>query len=228
MCSAEEEEGADPPFEPLPEGELASLPNAKLVDYIAAAREAGDLAQARKASGILAFAFEPTIRGWVRKEMGSRGPEDVEDVVMEVLASVVHSSFDGKVVGEFGSFLKTISKRRAVDYFRRSERHGKEDPLLSEHLGEEDVWGDEEGTEDPDSIEMQDAIERVLEGRNGMHRKVIRLYGPNYLGLLDFTAGETAAEICGDETEDTVTEANVHQIWKRFKTDLGEELGLDA
>lgn len=229
MVGAEHDDEPLEPFEPLPEGRLAALPNAKLVDYIGAAREAGDMAQARKASGILAFAFEPTIRAWVRRDMGSRGDEDVEDVVMDVLASVVHSSFDGKVVGEFGSFLKTITRRRVVDHFRRSERHGRDAPLPNEHLGQEELWGDELGNpDDTDSVARRDAVERVLATRNAMHTKVIRLYGPGYLGFCDLTAEEAADEICNDESGDSVTEGNVHQIWKRFKTDLARELDLDG
>jgi len=217
--------GDQPDFTPRSEAELAALPEQALVDHIVAAREAGQLEQARLATGILAFTFEPVIRARVRRNMSSKGPEAVEDVVMEVLASVIHSSFDGKVIGEFGAFLKTITARRVADHFRLAERHGKGEKLPDEHEGEEGS-GVPIGYEDEDLLAVTDAVERVLERRNAMHQRVIRLYGPEYLGFGDLSAAEAAAEINSDDTDDSVTEPNVHQIFKRFKNDLGEELGL--
>lgn len=228
MEAERNEEWPKPAFEPLPEGRLAALGNEALVAYIGSAAEAGDVSSARVASGILAFGFEPTIRAWVRREMGSQTAEDVDDVVMDVLTSVVHSSFDGKLVGEFGSFLKTITKRRVIDYFRKRERRDQEGALPNEHVGEEGVWGEELGGEDgTGALGGRDAVERVLGRRNEMHRKVIRLYGPNYAGFMDLSAEETVEAIRSDPSDDTVTVSNVHQIWKRFKTDMNEELGLD-
>lgn len=127
-------------FTPLRESELDRLGNEALVDYIAAAREAADHEAERRAVGVLAFAFEDTIRAWVRKDMGS-APQDVDDVVMEVMQSAIRSSFEGKVVGEFGSFLRTISARRVVDHFRRRGRRPEESPLPEEHEGDEEIWG---------------------------------------------------------------------------------------
>lgn len=229
MGSAEEASGErEPDFEPLSEGELAARSNEELIDYIGRAAEARDTASARIASGILAYGMEPTIVAWVRKDMGSRSDEDVEDVVGDVLYSVVHSSFDGKLIGEFGSFLKTITKRRVVDWFRKRERRERDEPLANEHDGEEGIWGEQVGVEDDtDAVAMRDAVDRVLSTRNGMHEKVIRLYGPGYVGFDGLSADETVARINADASDDTVTSANVHQIWKRFKTDLAKELELD-
>jgi len=219
----------EPEFARLSEARLGALPSEALIDYVAAARAAGDLEAARTASGVLAFGFEPTIRIWVRKDMGSHPDEDIDDVVMDVLASVVHSTFDGKMLGEFGAFLKTIARRRVIDWFRKRERREGEGPLPNEHEGEEGAWGRELGNEDETEwIAGRDLVERMLEGRNPMHAKVIRLYGPEYVGFEGLSAEETVARIDGDASEDTVTVANVHQIWKRFKNDVSKELGLDG
>ena len=216
-------------FERRSEGELAGLPNEALVAYIAAARGAGDLAAARTASGILAFVFEPTIRAWVRKGMGGSHPQDVEDVVMDVLASAVRSSFDGEVVGEFGSWLKTIAARRVADYFRTLERRSRDESLPEEHEGDDEIWGRGIGTEDGvGAVATNDAIDRVLSTRSGLHVTVIRLYGAGGPDFEDLPADEVCARINVDEGEGTMKPANVHQIWKRFKTDLREELGLDG
>ena len=116
-----------------------------------------------------------------------------------------------------------------VDWFRKRERREGETPLGNEHEGEERTRGKELGNEDETEwIAGRDLVERLLEDRNPMHAKVIRLYGPEYVGFEDLSAEETAARIAADDSEDTVTVANVHQIWKRFKNDVAKELGLDG
>ncbi len=68
----------------------------------------------------------------------------------------------------------------------------------------------------------------MLSTRNAEHQRVIRLYGPNDIGSMDLSASETAEKVNGDDASASMTEANVHQIWKRFKVDLHAELGLDG
>lgn len=205
-------------FARLSQSELAGLGNETLVDYVAAAREAGERAAEKEAVGILAYGFEPTIRTWVRMRMGS-APQDVDDVVMEVLQSALRSSFEGKVVGEFGAFLKTITSRRVVDYFRERGRQLAMSPLGSEHEGDDGVWGGEPFTEDdPTAMEVLELVDRVLGERNEQHRQVIRLYGPEVAGCQDLPAEEVAARVDG------ISVANVHKIWSRFKRDLEAEL----
>ena len=206
-------------FRRLNEGELARLSDDGLVDYIAAAREAGDREAEKTGAGHLAFGFGDQIEAWVRKDMGSAPREDIEDVVMEVLQSVVKASFEGKIVGAFGAWLKTITARRVVDYYRQRGRRIKGDPLPGENEGDETVWGDEPQTEDfTGSSELREAIERLLQTRSAEQQEVIRLYGPNMAGFLDLPADEVAARIDG------MTSANVHKIWSRFRADLREAL----
>lgn len=205
-------------FKRLSEGELGQLSNEGLVDYVIAAREAGERGAERDGVGHLAFGFEDTIRSWVRMGMGS-APQDVDDVVMEVLVSAVRSSFEGKVIGEFASFLKTIAARRVADYFRDRGRQLAITPLGSEHEGDDDTWGDEPFWEDdPTAIEVREIVESVLETRNEEHRQVIRLYGSEVFGFQDLPAGDVAAQMDG------ISEANVHKIWSRFKQDVRAKL----
>ena len=215
-------------FRPLRESELDHLGDQALVDYIVAAREAGDAAAERRAVGVLAFAFEEIVKAWVRKDMGS-APQDVDDVVMDVMQSAIRSSFEGKVIGEFGSFLKTIAARRVVDYFRRRGRRPREAPLPAEHEGEgegeDGIWGVGPSHDGGAGVtELRDAVERVLASRSQMHRKVIRLYGPNVAGFMDLPAAEVKARIDADGSGDSVGVDNVAQIWSRFKRDLEAEL----
>lgn len=127
-----------PDFRPLPLHRLGRLGDEETLDYVVAARGVGDTHAEREAVSYLAFAFEPTARAWVR---GKTPAEDVDDVVMEVLESAIKQSFEGKVLGEFGSLLKTIAKRRVVDNLRRRRRRFDAVPLASEHEGEEGIWG---------------------------------------------------------------------------------------
>lgn len=210
-------------FQPLLPHQLAQLSDDELVDYIRAAREAGAAAAERDAVGYLAFAFEPTIRGWVRRRTP---PQDVDDVVMEVLASAIKATFDGKVVGEFGSFLKRISQRRVADYFRDGERRLNADPLPDEHEGDDDYWGAGPSEEDETAdVALRDAVDRVLATRNALHRQVISLYGSVVAGFEDLPADEVSARIAADGSGETVSVDNVAKIGSRFMADLREELG---
>lgn len=208
-------------FEALPPHRLDGLDDEGLVDYVAAAHAAGDLEAERAGLGLLAFAFEPRIRGWVGLSVPR---QDHDDVVIEVQASLIKASFEGKVVGQFGAFLKAITKHRAADYWRVHERRGDPVPLGNEHEGDGEA-GRVASTEDETAVtELREVVERMLATRNPLHQKVIRLYGPNVAGFLDLPADEVKAAIDGDDSTDTVGVDNVAQIWSRFKRDLREEL----
>jgi RNA polymerase sigma factor (sigma-70 family) len=213
-------------FERLTASELDRLDDAELVEYVRAAREAGDREAERDAIGVLVFGFWPQIEAWVRIST----PEgDVEDVVGETVASLMRASFEGKVVGQFGAFARTIAKRRVADYLRERERRIDADPLASDLKGDDERWGEEPSSEaDAAEIEVRQVIERVLAGRSDLHREVIRLYGPNVADFLDLSGDETAARINGRFDGAAMTVANVHQIWKRFKNDLERELRADG
>ena len=223
MGGAEPEEiGEEPGFERLSATRLGGLSDAALVDYVRAAREAGEREAEREAIGVLVFGFWPQIVGWVRMDTPAA---DVEDVVAETVASLMRASFDGKVVGQFGAFARTIAKRRVADYWRERERRIDADPLASDLKGDDDRWGGEPSSEaDAAEIELRQVIDRVLAGRSDLHREVIRLYGPNVADFLDLSGDETAARINERFDGAAMTAANVHQIWKRFKSDLEREL----
>ena len=206
-------------FRRLNDSELGRLSDEALVDYIVAAREAGERQAEKHAVGHLAFGFERTIFAWVRMGMGSAPREDIEDVVIEVQHSAIRSSFEGKVIGEFGAFLKRITQRRVADFFRQRGRQLSADPLAAENQGDDRVWGGDPYEEDfTASAELRDVIDRVLARRSEQQREVIRLYGPNMAGFLDLSADEVADRIAGMSTD------NVHKIWSRFRQDLKREL----
>lgn len=203
-------------FQLLSERELDRLGDEALVDYIGLARAAGDDEAAKRAAGILAWAFWDQARHWVRKSVPA---EDVEDVAMEVMGRAVKNSFDGTLVGQFGAWLKTIAIRASADYWRVRERRGDADPLGSEHLGSDDSHGREEGGEDGGYvlIEYMQLFEERLDALdNDLHRRVVLAYGPVELGCEALSAAVVVEQLQANGGE-TTTEANVHQIWRRFK-----------
>ncbi len=208
-------------FKPLRPHQLARLSDDALVDYLHAARVAGEAAAEREAAAYLAYAFEPTIRGWVAR---STPPDDVEDVVMEVIASALRTAFDGRVVGQFGSFLKQISRRRVADHFRERGRRLDTGPLPEEHSGD-DVWGTwPSDADEGDAVALADAVDRVLAGLNPLHRKVVRLYFGGMEGFEDLPADGVCARLAAEG--ERVSPDNVAKIASRFREALREELDV--
>lgn len=209
-------------FEPLPQHRLHALPDKKLVTYAAAAHAAGDVAAEREALGFLAYAWEEVIRARVELKVPE---QDVDDVIVEVQESLLRSTFEGKVIGQFGAFLRTITQRRIADYYRDRERRGETESL---DTGQEDSEGRDVVPIAPDETGVADlraAVDRVLATRSPLHQKVIRLYGPEVAGFLNHPAAEVKAIIDGDDTDDTVSVNNINKIWSRFRLDLERELG---
>lgn len=205
----------------LTSGELEGLGDDQLVAYIARMRECGHNEAAREAAAILAFGLE----GLIKFKVGAKVPRvAIEDVTMEVLESVTRSNFDGKTLVGFRAFLNTIIQRRIADFHRSEERRPNQDPLRSEHSGDEEIWGPEPTVEDAtEMVALLDAVERILAGRNPLHRLIIELYGPDPIGAGLSAAG--VVERVGAERDGEVVSAdNVQQIWRRFKVELEGDL----
>jgi DNA-directed RNA polymerase specialized sigma24 family protein len=208
----------------LPERELAKLSNEQLLDYIVEQRDAGRPQCAKAALAVLAFGYWDLAYYLVGKNVPTA---DVQDVTATVIESALKSAFEGKSVGEFVNWLKTIASRRVADYHRDRERRIDADPLPSEHEGDETLFGPEPADEfDAGEISLRETAYRLLERRQEIHQLVIRLYGPNELGFMALSARETVAKVEELHPGSGMTEANVHQIWKRFKNDLEDESGV--
>lgn len=206
------------------EAELARLSNEELLDYVVAMREAGRPECAKRALAILAYGYEGLVHYMVADRVPAR---DVDDVAQTVLISALRSVFLGKTMGEFVNWLKVIARRRIADYHGGVEREPDMLPLADEHEEDEEIFGARPASEaESGAIQTREAFGRVLEGRGDLHRLVIRLYGPNELGCLDLSAAETAEEVNRAHSGQTMSEANVHKIWSRFREDVADELGL--
>jgi DNA-directed RNA polymerase specialized sigma24 family protein len=207
-------------FEPLDEGALDRLSDEELVAYIAAARAAEQPETAKRAADILVFRVQELVQARVAAKVPR---DDVEDVAIEALESLLRSAYEGKVIESVRAFVTTITKRRIADYYRARERHPDQRPLAAEHGGEEEIWGEDPAVGDgTELVGFMDAVERVLERRSELHRKIIFLYGPEPLGFMNMTGKEVVEQMAADG--EPVTIANVQQVWHRFKSDLEEEL----
>ena len=210
-------------FERLPPHRLSALSDEELVAYTAAARAAGERGGERDGLEQLAFRWEPTISAKVAMKVPE---QDREDVIIEVQISLINASFDGKLIGQFGAFVRTITHRRIADYHREISRR-RESAILAGGGGEDD---DQEGqvipvSEDGAAVaDLLAVVDAVLATREPLHQKVIRLYGPEVAGFLNMSAAEVKAAIEADGSGDTVSINNVAQIWRRFKVDLEREL----
>ena len=186
-------------FRTLDEPDLQRLADDELIGYMRRARAAGD-PSASTALAVLVYGYWPNVERRVRMKVP---PQHVEDLTGDIVADAITSAFDGKSVGEFVSWLNTITRREIADFYRRGP-------------GRMDV-GDAEGLEpeapsETGEVEVRDAIERVMATLREDHRAIVDM-----VVFDDRSAGE-AADAAG------TTEANVHQIVSRFRRALRGEL----
>ena len=192
------------------EHELAKLPEDELIPYLVAARDAGDVEASGTAVAILIWGLMDIVQRRVALKVPR---EAVEEVSESVLLSVLTSEFSGASVGEFRKWTGTIIQRRVADYHRDPKRDVRLVALPTEHLGDEEIWGDEPAVEfEGEAVDAQRAVEQAYGELNESHQLVIDLYV-----FADLPARE-AAERAG------VSEANVHKIAQRFRDHLDQLL----
>jgi RNA polymerase sigma factor (sigma-70 family) len=194
-----------PAFRPLDETGLERLGDDALVDYMRQARRAGH-PSAGDALAILVYGHWSNVERRVRLKV----PEThVEDLTGDIVADAITSAFDGTSVGEFVSWLATITKRAIADFYRRGRGREATVPLIVEGDGlPQGAAPSESG-----AVEVRDAIERVMRTLREDHRKVVDL-----VVFEGRAADEAAREVPG------MTAPNVHQIVSRFRRALRKEL----
>jgi RNA polymerase sigma factor (sigma-70 family) len=200
-------------FRPLTDHELDQLTDDELIAYVREASNAGDTSAAKRALAILVYGYA----GIVQRRVALGIPrEAVEEVADEALVRALGAAFDGSSIGEFRSWLNTITDRTRADWYRRRKRRPAEALLPSEHLGEEDVWGGEPATADEaGAVELGMVVDEVMVALSATHRSVIELH------VLD---GLPAAEVC--KRVDGMTPDNVAQIASRFRKRLREAIDV--
>lgn len=196
------------PFRELREHELTQLPDERLIAYIAGARAGGKTDALTTAVRILAHGYYAIVENRVRLKVPS---EHVTDVTHDAITSAMTAAFDGQSVGEFRSWLHTITQRRVADFHR--SREGKPDTVPLPGAGDEEPYGDELAVEfEGVAIDAQRAIDTAMDEMSDVHAKAIDLNV-----FEDLPAGEVATQL-------GLTEPNVHQIKSRFKKRIRELL----
>jgi RNA polymerase sigma factor (sigma-70 family) len=199
---------ADENFHERSEQELNQLSDEQLIAYAQRARTLGHFDAMTVALRILAFGYFDIVRVRVALKVPAK---DVEDVAMDIIESALNSIFDGSSVGEFRSWLNTITQRRIADYHRRKESRPDTVPLPEP--GDDDNWGQEPSAEfEGTAMDARSVIDTAIGELNQTHVRIVDLYV-----FQDRPAGEVAAEC------DT-SEANVHQVGSRFRKRLRELL----
>lgn len=200
------------PFHARPEAELTRLSDEDLIAYLRAAHAAGATDAARTALQLLVFGY------WthVSFRLGRKLPaHTVEDVTGDVIVRAIQSAFSGHSVGEFRSWLNTITDRAVADLYRTRSRRPEEAPL--ERDEDEGRSIEPAAPDGRGHVEVQAVIEDLLAEMRPDHRRVTEL-----VVFEDRPASAVAGDVEGMSTD------NVYQVVSRFRRRLRELLELDT
>jgi RNA polymerase sigma factor (sigma-70 family) len=198
-------------FQSLADHDLHRLSDEQLIDYLRAARAAGDAVAGRRALAFLIYGYERD----VQRRLALKVPAHVvSDVAHDALVRAIAAAFDGRSQGEFSNWLHTIVDRTAADYHRRAARRPKESRLPIEHRDEDGVGGPEASTEDESAaVELRILVDQVIAEFNPTHQRVIELHVFSAL---------PASQVC--DRIDGMSKDNVAQIASRFRARLRDRL----
>lgn len=200
--------------------ELDRLSDEELIAYLVRARRAGDDHAANTALAVFAHRHFDDLVASALLKLESR--DDAEDVAGQTIADVIRTAFQGEVVAEAMGLLYRILRRRIADFYRAREGKPLAEPLPEDLDDEERKRGDV--AIEPDAtgrVDLLDVIENLFAARSPAHCMVIDDF------VFDgYNGQETAARVNNafGELDPPMTEANVHQIAKRFRTELRGEL----
>lgn len=209
-------------FRELNDAELYELTDEELIAYIVKARGAGRTAAAELAVQVLAFKHERQVTGFIYNQLGSKGPEVVEQVAARTIADAIAAaaSFEGETIEEFRGFLFRIARRRRVDYLRK--KRIDQVPLVNER-DEDEREREFPGGGDPlEAVDEGSVFNQAFaELRKDSHKLVV------LLAMHGYSAKEVAEKVnrqFGASGDDPMTDQNVNQINSRFRKRLDELL----
>ncbi|MFA9399947.1 MAG: RNA polymerase sigma factor [Acidobacteriota bacterium] len=196
------------------------LSDEDLIQHLVEARDAGDHDQFKLAIDHLVWRRWDHVYAKVRAKVD---PVDAEDVAMDAMTSAIGSfNFRGSSMGEFVSGLNTIVKYRIADHYEKKKRAENDESLEAGETG--DSHGPEPGEDDEgiEALGVEVLVDEVIATRPAAHRMVIRLRidGHSSKETSALVNEQDAADDGSREIQSAMTQANVDQIFYRFKKDL--------
>jgi RNA polymerase sigma factor (sigma-70 family) len=199
-------------FRELSDFEIDRLDDARLLAYIASAREA-DSESATNGLRHMVFRHMNSVVARVRRKVPANL---VEDVAHDALLEAISSAFAGTSIKEFHKWLNVIVSRTVADFYRgpkgrqlRLDREGapREDEERPHEIGEEGGYGE---------AEVQQLIDSLMAARSEEHRRVIDML------VWGGYSGRETAEATG------LGEDNCYQIVRRFRVELRAALDTEG
>jgi DNA-directed RNA polymerase specialized sigma24 family protein len=210
-------------FRARSEAELYAMDELGLIRYVADAKSDGNRDQAELGVHMLLYKHERRMRRRVALRLPERlvhHADTVSEWVLErVMRSALRLEFEGSSVGEWVNWWGRAIDRQVISFWRTTQGQAleRQDPLPSEHVGEDHGVPDRLGEE----LEIErllaqtcyaEIVQTVLERMaNRLHLDVVRAAFWD-----DLPSGEVA-ERCG------TTAGNVDQIKTRFRRDVRDE-----
>ena len=195
----------------------------QLLREVADARADGRLDDARLAIHMLLYKHDARMRRRVALRLPdhlAHHADTVADWVLErVMRSALKLDLQGTSVGEWVNWWSTAIDRQVISFWRTRQGQAleRQDPLPSEHAGEDDATPDRLGEDlDVDGFLTRrsygEIVQAVLDGiANPMHVTVVKL-----AFWEDLPSGEVAKRC-------QTTAVNVDQIKTRFRRDVRQE-----
>jgi DNA-directed RNA polymerase specialized sigma24 family protein len=213
-------------FRRLQEAEIAQLGEDRLIEHAVRARAAGDREQELLALRVFAFGMQDALLAFVRNRLDSHGEAVIEEIAERALEDAIRSvqSLRGGSLGEARAFVFQIARFRVVDYHRSgavrpSPLGGGEGELDAAELDSLRVEGEDDAV--GSVLVLREAIAELRPD----HRAVVE-----DCVLLGYSAREAAERVASrveGESDDSMTEQNVHQICSRFRKELRARLEAD-
>lgn len=199
--------------------ELDAASDEEVVEYLVAAREAGEGDEVALALRLLVFGRMPFVEAMVARKVPDHA---VDRVAGEAMFSAMKSAFAGESIGQFVNFLRTVTARRIADYWDSTRALGREAPTLDD---DDDRRAAVDPLDPVESVVIRGVIDAVIEAEfaRADHQRVVAL------AVFDDLATREVCDQVNDEFPDLdppMSANNVDKVKSRFRKAL--RTALDA